>query len=407
VEKAINITQKNSLAPLKIKIFRNIWIANLVSNLGTWMHNIGAGWLMTDLSTDPFLVSLIQVSVVLPGFILTIPAGVLADIVDRRIYLLLAISWMIIFAVIIGAITIFGDTTPFLLILFTFALGMGTAMILPAFTALTPDLVPKNQLVEAVTLNSIAMNITRALGPAIAGILIAISGPGLVFILNGISFIAIFVVIFNYDNSNSIDNKSKEGFIEALFSGFSFLKNSKQLIIVMIRTIAFFSVGSAILTFLPLIVREEMNAGPQSYSFLVTSMGIGAVIAGISLTNFRARYKNNNILIFSIIVTSISLLGLAYIRSIFPLAIIMFFSGISWMCAVSTLHVSAQLSLPAWVRARGMSLYLSSFMGSWALGSAIWGQIAKLTNISIALTVAVAFGIIINIFTAKWKLTDI
>ena len=175
----------------------------------------------------------------------------------------------------------------------------------------------------------------------------------------------------------------------------------------MLRTITFFSVGSAILTFLPLIVREEMGAGPQTYSILVTSMGIGAVIAGLTLTNFRARYKNNNILIFSIIITSLSLLGLAYIRSIYPLIIIMFFSGISWMCAVSTLHVSAQLSLPAWVRARGMSLYLSSFMGSWALGSAIWGQIAKLTNISIALTVAVIFGLIINLITAKRKLVDI
>ncbi|MEE2684012.1 MAG: MFS transporter [Pseudomonadota bacterium] len=395
------------MAPLKIKIFRNIWIANLISNLGTWMHNIGAGWLMTDLSSDPFLVSMIQVSVVLPGFILTIPAGVLADIIDRRIYLLISISWMIFFAVIVGLVTIAGNITPFLLISFTFALGMGTAMILPAFTALTPDLVPKSQLVEAVTLNSIAMNITRALGPAVAGILIAISGPGLVFILNGLSFIGIFFVILNYNNSRIPNSGSNEKFFEAMSSGFNFLLNSEKLLTVMLRTITFFSVGSAILTFLPLIVREEMGAGPQTYSILVTSMGIGAVIAGLTLTNFRARYKNNNILIFSIIITSLSLLGLAYIRSIYPLIIIMFFSGISWMCAVSTLHVSAQLSLPAWVRARGMSLYLSSFMGSWALGSAIWGQIAKLTNISIALTVAVIFGLIINLITAKRKLVDI
>ncbi|MBI79941.1 MAG: MFS transporter [Gammaproteobacteria bacterium] len=403
----MNITPKASIAPLKIKIFRNIWIANLISNLGTWMHNIGAGWLMTDLSSDPFLVSMIQVSVVLPGFILTIPAGVLADIIDRRIYLLISISWMIFFAVIVGLVTIAGNITPFLLISFTFALGMGTAMILPAFTALTPDLVPKSQLVEAVTLNSIAMNITRALGPAVAGILIAISGPGLVFILNGLSFIGIFFVILNYNNSRIPNSGSNEKFFEAMSSGFNFLLNSEKLLTVMLRTITFFSVGSAILTFLPLIVREEMGAGPQTYSILVTSMGIGAVIAGLTLTNFRARYKNNNILIFSIIITSLSLLGLAYIRSIYPLIIIMFFSGISWMCAVSTLHVSAQLSLPAWVRARGMSLYLSSFMGSWALGSAIWGQIAKLTNISIALTVAVIFGLIINLITAKRKLVDI
>ena len=174
------------------------------------MHNIGAGWLMTDLSSDPFLVSMIQVSVVLPGFILTIPAGVLADIIDRRIYLLISISWMIFFAVIVGLVTIAGNITPFLLISFTFALGMGTAMILPAFTALTPDLVPKSQLVEAVTLNSIAMNITRALGPAVAGILIAISGPGLVFILNGLSFIGIFFVILNYNNSRIPNSGSNE-----------------------------------------------------------------------------------------------------------------------------------------------------------------------------------------------------
>ena len=161
----------SALSPLRIKIFRNLWLANLVSNLGTWMQDVSAGWLMATLVPDPFMVSLVQVSWVLPAFLLTLPAGALADIVDRRSYMLFAILWMAAMAGLLGVLTVTGQITPRLLISFTFGLGVGMAMMWPAFSALVPDLVPRKDLVAAVTANSIAMNLTRAIGPAIAGAL--------------------------------------------------------------------------------------------------------------------------------------------------------------------------------------------------------------------------------------------
>jgi MFS family permease len=210
------------LSPLKIALFRNIWLASVVSNLGTWMHDVSAGWLMTDLAPDPFMVSLVQVSVVLPAFLFTIPAGALADIVDRRLYILTAVVWMACMATSIGVLTVTGHTTPWTLIIFTFGLGVGSAMMMPAFVSMIPDLVPRQQLTAAVTLQGIGMNLTRAVGPAIAGGLIALTGPGPVFLLNAVSFAGIFFVMYRYRSTQPRSTLPSERFLGALQKVHSF-----------------------------------------------------------------------------------------------------------------------------------------------------------------------------------------
>ena len=394
----------SALSPLRIKIFRNLWLANLVSNLGTWMQDVSAGWLMATLAPDPFMVSLVQVSWVLPAFLLTLPAGALADIVDRRAYMLSAILWMTVMAGILGVLTVTGQITPWLLIAFTFGLGVGMAMMWPAFSALVPDLVPRSELVAAVTANSIAMNLTRAVGPAIAGLLIAASGPGPVFLLNAVSFVGIFIVILRYRSMQPRGTLPSERFVGALRSGFSFARQSPALQTVMIRGLAFFTAMSGMFAFLPLIVREEVGAGPQTYGWLVTSMGAGAVVTGLLLARIRSRFSNDTVLGAGTLIAAATLFGLANIRSPALLAVIMFLTGAAWISVVSTLQVSAQLSLPAWVRARGLAIYIATFMGSMAVGSATWGRLASATSTTTALTVAAGFCLLAGLIASRWRL---
>ena len=191
----------------------------MVSNMGTWMHEIGAGWLMAELAADPFIVSLVQASVALPGFFLAIPSGALADIVDRRLYMLTGITWMLIIATLLGLSTLAGYTTAWVLLGFTFLLGCGAAMLMPAFASLIPDLVPRSHLTAAVTLNSVGMNTTRAVGPALAGVLVATYGPGLVFLLNGASYIALFFVLFRYRSNQPRSTLPSERFLRCNQSG--------------------------------------------------------------------------------------------------------------------------------------------------------------------------------------------
>ena len=394
----------SALSPLRIKIFRNLWLANLVSNLGTWMQDVSAGWLMATLAPDPFMVSLVQVSWVLPAFLLTLPAGALADIVDRRAYMLSAILWMTVMAGILGVLTVTGQITPWLLIAFTFGLGVGMAMMWPAFSALVPDLVPRSELVAAVTANSIAMNLTRAVGPAIAGVLIAASGPGPVFLLNALSFVGIFIVILRYRSMQPRGTLPSERFVGALRSGFSFARQSPALQTVMIRGLAFFTAMSGMFAFLPLIVRVEVGAGPQTYGWLVTSMGAGAVVTGLLLARIRSRFSNDTVLGAGTLIAAAILFGLANIRSPALLAVIMFLTGAAWISVVSTLQVSAQLSLPAWVRARGLAIYIATFMGSMAVGSATWGRLASATSTTTALTVAAGFCLLAGWIASRWRL---
>jgi MFS family permease len=396
----------SALAPLKIRVFRTIWLANLVSNLGTWMHDVGAGWLMTSLAPDPFMVSLVQVSVVLPGFLLTLPAGALADIVDRRLFILFAIAWMAIMATSIGMLTVGGQITPWMLIAFTFGLGIGSAMMMPAFISMIPDLVPRTELIGAVTLHSISQNITRALGPGIAGLLIALAGPGPVFLLNAVSFVGILVVIYRYRSQQPRSTLPSERFFGALRTGMAFTRQSPALQTVIIRALAFFFMMSGLFAFLPLIVREEVQAGPQAYGLLLTSMGAGAVCMGFALSRFRARFSSDTIVAAGTIVGGLTLIGLAQIRVVLPLAAVMFVAGSAWIAVVSTFQVAAQLSLPAWVRARGMAVYIATFMGSMAVGSATWGRLASATSTTTALMVAVGVGALAGLLASRWRLSE-
>jgi MFS family permease len=394
----------SALAPLRRPVFRALWIAIFISSLGTWMHDVGAGWLMASLEPDPFMVALVQAAVVLPGFFLALPAGALADIVDRRIYLIIFMCWLIVVAGTLGILTLLGLTDARVLLALSFAMGVGAAMMLPAFSAVIPDLVPRHELTAALTLNNIAANSTRALGPMLAGVLIAIAGPAIVFLYNAVSYLALLAVLIPWRNTQPRSALPSERFFGAMRTGLKFAAQSPALKVVLLKSMVFFLMGSTLWAFLPLIVKQQLGGGPQTYGALFGAAGVGAVIGGLNLARLRRRLSSDHIVGAATLMMVMALLGLATLPNAWSIGVAMLVAGAAWVCVVSTLQVSAQLSLPHWVRARGLALWLATFMGSIAAGSAGWGKLASLTSISTALFSACAFGLLAWGATAHLRL---
>lgn len=389
-----NIASSGSpLAPLQRPMFRALWLALIVSSLGSFMHDVGAAWLMATLAPNPVMVSLVQAAALAPVFLLTLPAGALADILDRRRYLLTAQGWLMCVAGLLGLLTLTGQTTEGLLLTLTFAMGCGTAMLMPAFAAMIPDLVPSTELTAAVTLNSIAFNVTRAVGPAIAGGVVAALGPGIVFIFNAASFLAVMWVIFRWRDARMASNLPGERFLASVRGGLRYARQATSLHVILLRGIAVFLCMSAPLAFLPLVVKTELHAGPEVYGLLLGCVGAGAVSAGLLLPRLRRRFSADRVIAAGSAGVALASLVLGNVRDVTWLGAGMAGLGASWITAQSTLQVAAQLSLPSWVRARGLAIFIASFMGTMALGAAGWGQVAQLTSIQTALSIAAAAGL--------------
>jgi MFS family permease/quinol monooxygenase YgiN len=391
-------------SPLRNTLFRNLWIASIVSNVGTWMHDVGAGWLMTSLTSSPSMVALVEAADSLPVMLLALPAGALADIVDRR-WLLIAVE--IYFMVVISALailTFFGLTTPWVLLAFTFAAAVGTALAMPAWAAIIPDLVPADQLQPAIALNSIAINVSRAIGPAIAGVLVAAVGAWLVFALNALSCVGILVVLRAWRRERRKSSLPAERFVSAIRVGLRFVTHTRALLGVLVRGLAFFVFAAATWSLFPLIVRRELGRGPEVYGLLLTCIGIGAVAGAMVLPRVRAKVSRDVVVAGASLLYAIAALALAHVQNLVLLAVAMLATGVAWISILSALQVSAQLTLPAWVRARGLAAFIVVFMGGMGLGSILWGQVATAIGIPNALTAAAAGMIAAIALTWRFKL---
>ncbi len=393
----------SGLAPLRRPVFRVFWGALIVSGLGSWMHDVGAGWLMATLAPDPVMVSLIQAASLLPLFLLTLPAGALADIVNRRRYLVGTQIWMMLAAGLLGLLTLSGQATAPLLIAFTFAMGSGTAMMMPAFSSVIPDLVPREELTAAITLNSIAFNAMRAVGPAIAGAILAVSGPGIVFLINAVSFSAVIWVLSRWRSGQPASTLAGERFLTSMRTGVRYVRQADALHAILLRGVALFLAMSAPLAFLPLFVKSELGAGPRTYGLLLGCVGAGAVLGGLQLARLRQRFSTDAIIRAGTVGVVLASLAMAWIRSVPLLAVAMLILGAAWISAQSTLQVTAQLSLPRWVRARGLAVFIATFMGVMAVGAPAWGKLAALTSLRWSLTAAAVLGLVGLALT--WRLS--
>jgi predicted MFS family arabinose efflux permease/quinol monooxygenase YgiN len=400
------MTAPSPWSPLRNGLFRGLWIATIVSNIGTWMHEVGAGWLMTSLSSSPSMVALVEAADSLPVMLLALPAGAIADIVDRR---RLLIGVQVYFLVVIGtlaALTALELTTPWVLLAFTFAVGVGTAITMPAWAAIVPELVPADELPAAVALNSIGINVSRAIGPAIAGVLVAAVGAWLVFALNALSCLGILAVLLYWRREHRKSALPAERFLSAIRVGLRFITHTRPLQAVLIRGAAFFVFAAATWSLFPVIVRRELGRGPEVYGLLLTCIGVGAVAGAMLLPRLRARISRNAMVAGASALYALAALALGHVHNLGLLVVAMLATGVAWIAILATLQVSAQFTLPEWVRARGLAAFVVVFMGGMAFGAIFWGQVATWIGIPAALTAA-AGGMLIAIgLTWRVRLND-
>lgn len=375
----------SALAPLAEPLFRSLWIAAVISYTGSWMQNIATGWLMTSLTRSAMWVSLVQVALSLPVLLIALPAGTLADMLDRRKFLLFTQSSMVAASLILGILTITSTCTPALLLLFTFLLGAGAVMNEPAWQALTPDLVPVSKLGAAVALNSAGFNIARAVGPALGGLVIAIAGSGTAFLLNSASFVGVILFLYHWKPAERGAGQVSTSFSGALIVGLRYIRQEKRIGAVLVRTAVFSLFASAFWALLPLIASRF---GATGYGAMLAFFGLGALAGALLLARARHSFSFDAVAISATLVFAIALFGLVRSSSLAASSFFAAAAGLAWISILATLNLVAQIVCPSWIRARVISMYVLVLQGGLAVGSLLWGVMASHTSVKLALTCA-------------------
>ncbi|MFC3962926.1 MFS transporter [Nocardia jiangsuensis] len=377
-------------APLRSPLYRALWIAQLVSNLGTWMQTVGAQWLLVSEPNAATLVSLVQTAITLPVMLLSIPSGVLADLLDRRNLLLAAQSAMALLAAVLTVATATGHTSPGVLLTLLFLLGCGQAVTAPAWQAIQPELVPREQIPSAAALGSMSVNIGRAVGPAVAGVLVAASGPTLVFALNAASFVGIVGVLFLWRRPRADRRLPSERPLAALHAGTRFIRAAPAIRRVLLRSLLFVAPASALWALLPVVAADQLGLSSSGYGLMLGALGLGAVAGAVGLGRLRRWLDPTARLAVAAVLFGIATVGAAVLPVLWPVLVLLVFGGLAWLLAMSTLNATMQLLLPAWVRARGLAVYMLVFMGGQAIGSLVWGLIAGAIGVVATLLVVAA-----------------
>lgn len=393
-------------APFSQPTFRNLWLAILIGNIGTWIHDVAAAWVMAENTGSPFMVAAVQSATTLPIVLLAVIAGTLSDIVDRRKYLILAQLWMVLVASVLASLAHLDMLTPWTLVGLTFALGIGAAMAMPAQQATTPELVPKAMLGPAVALGSLSMNIARSIGPALGGLIVSSAGIEWAFAINALSFLGVMLVLFIWRREPDRSTLPSEPFGVALRAGLRYATQATVLKSVLIKTASFFVFASALTALLPIVVNRELQASAGTYGLLLGCIGIGAISGAVLLPKLRARYDPDRLVLVATLVYAACMLALALVRSIPVLYAVSLANGFAWITVLSSLQIAAQTSVPAWVRARALALYIVVFSAGMATGSLGWGTLAQQTSTSIALMVAAAGTALASLFALRFRLGE-
>lgn len=384
-------------APFREPLFRSIWIAAVISYIGTWMQNLGSAWLMTSLTRSPLMIALVQAASSLPVFLIALPAGALADLVDRRRLLLVTQSWMAIAAAALGAITILGVVTPWTLLLLTFLLGLGAVMNDPAWQAITPEIVSPQQHASGVALNSAGFNVARAVGPALGGAVIAAAGSGVAFLINAASFFAVIFVLYQWKRTATNGN-GNERLVQALKVGVRYVRHTPAVRSVLVRTLAFSIAASALLALLPVIARPFGSIG---FGLLLGCFGLGALAGAAVLPRWRSQMSMDAVVAMATVVFALATVAAGRVHSFGLLAAVLFLGGVGWIAILACLNVTAQTMSPSWVLARSLSMYVLVLQGGLAGGSALFGALADSQGVPNALLFSAA-GLLAGLVTMRW-----
>ncbi|KGM56247.1 MFS transporter [Lysobacter daejeonensis GH1-9] len=391
-------------SPLGQPTFRSLWLAILTSSIGTSVHDVAASWVMAENTGSPFMVAAVQAATTLPVVLLAVIAGTLADIVDRRRYLLLAQLWMLSVASALALLAQLGQLGPWTLVALTFALGVGAAMAMPAQQATTPELVPRPMLGPAVALGSLSINIARSVGPALGGLIVSHWGVAWAFAVNALSFCGVVLVLWRWKRQPEQHALPPESFGSALRAGLRYALHASVFQSVLVKAALFFAFASALTALLPIVVKQELGGGAGTYGLLLGCVGIGAISGALLLPKLRLRIDPDRLVLAATLAYAGCMATVALVREIRVLLAVSLVNGFAWICVLSSLQIAAQTSVPAWVRARALSLYIVVFSAGMATGSLFWGGLAQQQTTTFALLAAAACATVAAVVGLRFRL---
>ncbi len=396
--------QTTSLSPLSNPVFRMLWLAWFAANTSMWMNDVASAWLMTKLSSSPVMVALVQSAAMLPVFLLGLPCGAIADIVNRRRWFMFTQLWVAVTATLLMLASWSGALDATLLLVLVFANGIGLAMRWPVFAAIIPDVVPRHELGAALALNGVSMNMARIVGPLIVGALIPTLGTGAVYALNALLSIGATFIIWRWQYTPKVAALPGERFIGAVRMGVQYVRQSPRMRVVLARIFTFFLQSAALVALLPLVAKRLSGTdGATVFSLLLMLMGAGAVTAALGMTRLRQRMNRDTLVNLGVLVHAVATAVVAVAPNIWVAMPAMVLAGAAWISVANSLTLSAQLALPDWVRARGMSIYQMALMGGSAAGAALWGYVATHSSVPTSMLVSSATAALLLLFMRRWQ----
>jgi MFS family permease len=370
--------------------FRWVWAATIVSNIGGWSQDIGEAWLMTSLSASTLLVAAIQAASSAASVLFSIPGGALADITSNRRMILMMEGWATLVAAFMAIITWSGHMNPWPLLVLSFLSSSGSALAAPAWQAVTPELVPEKDMPGAVTLNALGINVARAVGPALGGLIVSLAGSWAAFAVNALSFAGVLVVIALWRPPQRLSKVAPERLKGAVGAGLRFALHAPAFRTVLVRTALFMTFASALWALLPVLVRHELGLGAQTYGLLLASIGTGAMIVVPFTPRLRGRFSASVLVAAGSVVLAAGLGMLAVVHVVWVLSVAMMITGGAWVLVMSGLNLAAQSAVAPWVRARALAIFLTVFFAASMLGSLVWGALADRLETPTALGLAAA-----------------
>ncbi|MCP5181805.1 MAG: MFS transporter [Pseudomonadales bacterium] len=396
----MNDNSSSTLAPMRIPVFRNLWFASMVSNLGGLIQGVGAAWAMTSMAVTADMVALVQTSTTLPVMLLSLVAGAVADGFPRRTVMLGAQLFMFLMSCGLALTAWLGLLGPWQLLGFTFLIGCGGAFNIPAWQAAVGDMVPRDRIAAAVLLNSVSFNVTRSVGPAAGGAIVAAAGAAAAFAINAVSYLGLIGVLWRWKPDIPPNTMPRENLLSAMSAGMRYVAMSPNIGKVLVRGFVFGAAAIVILALLPLIVRDLLGGNAVVYGTLLGAFGMGAVAGAFISRRARQHLSNEALVQVTIAAFIVCSLISAESRSAWFTGFGLLLGGAAWVMALSLFNTSVQMSTPRWVVGRALSLYQMATFGGMALGSWLWGNIAEhhgvdsaLWSASVALVLASLIGI--------------
>ena len=378
--------------PLRIALFRWLWIGSLISNIGIWMQTVGAQWLLVHEPNAATLVSLVQTAQALPVFLLALPAGVLADSFDRRWLLIAVQGFQFVVAGVLAALTAVDAMTPGLLLALTFALGAGAAIQAPAYSAVVPDLVPRPLVHNASVLGSVNVNIARALGPAVAGVIVASVGVAAVFALNAASFLVFGLILLSWRGRP--EPRDREPFLPALRAGGRYVQHSPVVRRILLRAAMFIVPANVLWALLALVAEQRLHLGPSGYGIMLGALGAGSILGAVLLPRVQSHLSTNLMVAAAMVLYGVALVVLVVTPVAWVGVVALLPTGVAWVAGLATLNASLQTFLPVWVRARGLAMYQLVHFAATAASALFWGLFADQLGLVATYLVAAALLII-------------